>query len=358
MDTTDTEIIFDNNGICNHCNSFYKERINEIFTLEEGVSKLKIIFDKIKKNRIKHKYDCILGISGGVDSSYLALILKKYNLRVLLVHVDAGWNLETAVSNIKAVVDYTGFDLYTEVVDWDDMRNLQIAYLESGISNQDVPQDHIFFSVLYRVALKNKIKYFISGGNIATESILPESWHGNSMDAINLKDIYKKYGKKKLQNYKTISFWNFHIFSKIRGLKEYRPLNYLDYNKQKAIIELENIGWKNYGRKHGESFFTKFFQNYFLYKRFNIDKRRAHLSSLILSKQMSRNEAIKQLNEDLYKEDDLINDKLYFCNKLQISLKDLERYLNLPLNHYTSFRNWDTKIIKLNKFKNVIRQFF
>ncbi len=357
MDISDTNISFNEKGVCNHCQKFYSNQVNEMLYNKDGITLLENIFRNIKYKRKNHKYDCILGISGGVDSSFLALILKKYNLRTLLVHVDAGWNQEAAVSNIKAIVDYCQFDLHTEVIDWNDMRKLQIAYLKSGISNQDVPQDHIFFSVLYRVALKNGIKYFMSGGNVATESILPDNWHVNSMDAYNLLDIYKKHGTEKLENYKTISFWNFHIFSKLRGLKEYRPLNYIDYNKDNAINELEKIGWRNYGRKHGESFFTKFFQNYFLPTRFGYDKRRAHYSSLILSNQMTRDEALVKLKEDLYLPNDLINDKIYFCNKLEITLDDLDNYLNLPFKDYKSYKNWDTKLKYLNYFKNAIRKF-
>jgi len=272
MDTSDPEIIFDEKGVCNHCNTFYSVTSKEWFPNDMGKVKLNDIVGRIKSQMKNKKYDCILGLSGGVDSSYLALILKEYDLRTLVVHVDAGWNQEVAVSNVQSVVDHCGFDLYTHVVDWEDMKNLQIAYLKSGISNQDVPQDHIYFSTLFRMAIKYDIKIFISGGNFATEAILPRSWHGNAMDAYNLKDIYKKYGTGKLKKYETIGFFNYHFLFRLRGMRQYRPLNYLPYDRNVAISELEKIGWRNYGRKHGESFFTKFFQNYFLPKKLDMIK--------------------------------------------------------------------------------------
>lgn len=344
MDTSDPKISFNENGICNHCTTFYNETSKEWMPDEIGLKNLEDIIEKIKYKMKNKKYDCILGISGGVDSSYLALILKKYNLRTLLVHVDAGWNKEVAVSNIQKITDYTGFDLYTHIVDWEEMKKLQIAYLKSGISNQDVPQDHIYFSTLFKVAMKLNIKVFISGGNFATECILPKSWHGSAMDAINLKDIYKKFGNSRLTNYKTISFFEYHFLYKILGMREVRPLNFLPYDRNKAIEELEQIGWRNYGRKHGESFFTNFFQNYYLPIRFNIDKRRAHYSSMIVTGQITREEAINLINEPLYKDQEIINELNYFCNKLGISHEEMERFMSLPIREYSDYKNWNSKL--------------
>jgi N-acetyl sugar amidotransferase len=354
MDSSDPNISFHENGMCNHCKTFYNETSKEWMPNEIGAMQLDEIIRKIKSKMKNKKYDCILGISGGVDSSYLALVLKKYNLRTLLVHVDAGWNKEVAVSNIQKVVEYTGFDLYTHVVDWEDMKKLQIAYLKSGISNQDVPQDHIFFSTLFKVAMKLGIKVFVSGGNFATECILPKSWHGSAMDAINLKDIYKKFGSSKLTNYDTINFFEYHFLYKILGMREVRPLNYMPYDRNKAIDELQQIGWRNYGRKHGESFFTNFFQNYYLPIRFQIDKRRAHYSSMIVTSQISREEALKLINEPLYNDQELANDYIYFCNKLSITPKEMENYMNLPIKSYSDYKNWDS----LLKYVTFVRRIY
>ncbi len=358
MDTSDPEIIFDEKGVCNHCNTFYNLTSKEWFPNEAGKAKLDEIVGRIKSQMKNQKYDCILGLSGGVDSSYLALILKEYNLRTLVVHVDAGWNQEIAVSNIQVVVDYCGFDLYTHVVDWEDMRKLQIAYLKSGISNQDVPQDHIYFAVLFKMAIKHNIKVFISGGNFATESILPKSWHGNAMDAYNLEDIYKKHGSEKLKNYSPIGFFDYHFLFRLRGMRQYRPLNFLPYHRDIAISRLEEIGWRNYGRKHGESFFTKFFQNYFLPVRFGYDKRRAHYSSMIVSGQITRAEALELLQEPLYSEQELANDYSYFCSKLGISKIEMESFMILPYTKHSDFKNWDSLLKYVDIARILYNSFF
>ena len=188
--------------------SFYNK---EWFPNEEGKSRLKDILEKIKNEGRGKKYDCIIGLSGGIDSSYLALKVKDFGLNPLVVHIDAGWNSELAVSNIEKIIKYCNYDLHTHVVDWKDMRNLHLSYLKSGIANQDVPQDHIFFSSLYHYAIKNKIKYILSGGNLATEGVFPKKWHGSAMDSINLKYIHRKYGTEKLKSYKTISFFQYYF---------------------------------------------------------------------------------------------------------------------------------------------------
>ena len=292
MDTSDENITFDRNGICNHCNDFKKVTIKNWFPNKFGETKIKEIIKKIQ-NENNNEFDCLVGISGGVDSCYLNLKMKSWGLRPLVLHVDAGWNSEIAVSNIEKIVKFCKFDLYTKVINWEDMRNLQIAYLESGIANLDAPQDHIFFSTIYNFAIKHKIKYIFTGGNIATESVFPQSWHGEAMDAINLKSIYRKYGTKKLQDYNTVSFFDLYLkFPFFYRLNVIRPLNFMPYNREKAISELKKLtNWHSYGKKHGESLFTKLFQNYILPQRYGFDKRKPHLSSLILSKQISRKEA-------------------------------------------------------------------
>lgn len=350
MDTTDPDITFDSEGICNHCHRFDKTAHKIWYPNEKGKEKLDQIIKQIKFKNKNKTYDCILGLSGGIDSSYLALILKEYDLRILAVHVDAGWNSELAVSNIESVVNHCGYDLHTHVVNWDSMRKLQIAYLKSGISNQDVPQDHVFFAVLYKEAIKKNCNVFMSGGNVVSEFVFPENWHGDAMDAINLKDIYKKNGNgTSLDGYDTISFWEWKILFRLRGFQQIRPLNYIDYSIGNAISELEKIGWRNYGRKHGESIFTKFFQNYFLPLRFGYDKRKLHYSSRILAGDITRESALKLMNEPLYEEDELEADIEYFCKKLKISKKELEEFINMPLHYYWEYKNWDFLIALFQK---------
>jgi len=227
------------------------------------------------------------------------------------------------------------------------MKKLHLAYLNAGIANQDVPQDHIFFSTLYHFAIKNKIKYIISGGNTATEGVFPKSWIGSAMDAKNLKAIFKKYGKGKLKNYKTISFFQYYFwYPIILGMRTIRPLNYMEYDKRKALIELKKINYKPYDKKHGESIFTSFYQSYYLPQKFGYDKRRPHLSSLIVSGQLSRNEAIKMINEPLYSENGIESEIEYFTKKLGLSSAEFEKIMNAEKTYYEDFPNW----LKYQKF--------
>jgi N-acetyl sugar amidotransferase len=338
------DITFDDSGMCNYCNNFYKVISKNWYPNKEGEKKFNQILNQIKKDGKNKEYDCIIGLSGGIDSSYLTLKAKDWGLRPLVVHVDAGWNSELAVSNIEKIIKHTGFDLHTEVIDWDVMRRLQLAYLKSGVSNQDVPQDHIFFSTLYKYSTKNKINYSISGGNISTESILPDVWLGPAMDAISLKEIFKKFGEGSLKNYRTISFFQYYFwYPFVNKLTTIRPLNYMPYNKEIAKIELEKIGFKNYKGKHGESIFTKFFQEYYLPKKFKIDKRKAHLSSLILSNQITREEALKELKELPY-DPKKINEIIEFiCKKLEITQSEFEKLLKIPNRKYEDYKNWTNR---------------
>ena len=345
MDTSDPDIKFNNLGICSNCEDVI---FASKFILKnkdgKGFSLLENEINKIKSIQAKEKYDCIIGVSGGVDSSYLCLFLKQFNLRVLAVHVDGGWNSDTAVSNIKKIINYCNYDFHTHVVNWDTIRRLQIAFLKSGIANQDIPQDHVFFAYLYKLALKENIKFFISGGNYATESILPNSWGNDAMDEEFIKDVFKKHGNGKLEGYELITFYDFWIKFRLKKFKQFRPLNFISYNKEKAIKELEKIGWRYYGFKHGESFFTKFFQNYILPTRYGYDKRKAHLSSLIISNQITREQALKELSKPLYEKQELENDINFFVDKMNITKEEFNKMMLLPKKSYKNYRNWDFKV--------------
>ena len=212
MDTSDPEIVFDNQGVCNHCSNFDEVTSKYWLPNDEGSRRWAKTVAELKAEGKGREYDCIIGLSGGVDSSYLAIKVHESGLRPLVVHVDAGWNSELAMSNIESIVKYCNYDLHTHVVDWEEMRDLHLAYLRAGIANQDVPQDHIFFSSLYHFAIKNKIRHVLSGSNIATESIFPDSWLGDAMDSINLRAVHKRYGVNKLKHYKTISFFEYYIW--------------------------------------------------------------------------------------------------------------------------------------------------
>ena len=345
MDTTDPEIFFNEHGICNHCTEFETVTKRQWFPNEEGMVKLEKMIGIMRARGRGRDYDCILGLSGGIDSSYMALKAKDWGLRPLVVHVDAGWNSELAVYNIEQIVKYCGYDLYTHVMDWEEIRDLQLAYLKSGISNQDVVQDHAFFASLYHFAVKNNISTVISGGNIATESVFPRSWHHAAMDAINLKAIHKKFGSLKLKQYKTISFLAyFFYYPFLKGMTVIRPLNFMPYHKENAIQVLkDSTGYKEYARKHGESRFTKFFQNYYLPEKFNMDKRKPHLSSQVLSGEISREQALRELEKPLYKKSELKEDFAYISKKLGISLDELDQLVHSKGHDYSEYSNWDSR---------------
>ncbi|MFP2770640.1 N-acetyl sugar amidotransferase [Oceanisphaera sp. KMM 10153] len=356
MDTTDPEITFDEQGVCNHCHQFDTETSKRWFPNEEGKRQLEQIFNKIKEERKSYEYDCILGLSGGLDSSYLALVMKEYGIRPLVVHVDAGWNSELAVYNIEKVVKYCGYDLHTHVMNWPEVRDLQLAYLKAGVANQDVVQDHAFFASLYHFAIDNNINYVISGGNIATEAVFPKNWHHAAMDAINLKAIHKQFGVLSLKEYKTISFLQYYLYYPfIKKMKAIRPLNYLPYSKEAALAELiDKVGYKPYGRKHGESRFTKFFQNYYLPTKFNMDKRKPHFSSMVLSGLMSREQALEELAMPLYDKNELREDKHYLAKKLGISVEQLDEYVSSLGHDYSEYPNWNSRYIFIKRVQSFV----
>lgn len=360
MDTTDPEISFDENGVCNHCREFDEVTSKRWFPNDEGAKKLEVIYEKMKKENAHKDYDCILGLSGGVDSSYLALKLYEAGIRPLVVHVDGGWNSELAVQNIENIVNYCGWHLHTIVIDWEEMKDLQLAYLKSGIANQDVPQDHAFFASLYHFATKHGVNYVVSGGNLATESIFPKTWEGDAMDAKNLLYIQKKFGTKKLKKYKTVSFFEYYFYYPfIKKMKVIRPLNFMPYIKSEALQELKDkVGYKEYARKHGESVFTKFFQNYYQPKKFGYDKRKPHLASLIVAGQITREEALKELEKPLYNEKELKDDIEYFCKKLGITNIEFEKIMNAKIRKFDDLPNNKAKYILMKKLQSFIMSVF
>lgn len=339
MDTTDPLISFDLDGVCSYCHEFKEVKSKQWFPNETGREQLQGIVDLLKAHGRGREYDAILGLSGGIDSSYLALMSKEWGLRLLVMHVDAGWNSEASVSNIEKLVNYCGYELFTYVVDWNEMRDIQLAYLKAGVSNQDVPQDHAYFAALYKFAVKHGVTTILSGGNLATEGIAPD-WMFDPLDVANLQAIHRVYGSGKLKSFPRVGFLQRYFwYPLVHRLRVVRPLNYIDYRKEAALQELKRtVGWTDYGRKHGESHFTKFYQNYYLPKH-GYDKRRPHLSSLIVSGQMSRDTALQKLNEDLYATDELQKDLDYVSSKLRISRSDLDRYIEQPTRDHREFAN-------------------
>lgn len=339
MDTTDPEITFDEEGRCSYCTGF-DEKIRPFWKpTPEGRQELETILANIREYGRGKPYDCIIGLSGGVDSSYVAVKVVEWGLRPLVVHVDAGWNSELAVRNIEQIVTRLGLDLITHVVDWEDMKELQLAFLRSNLANQDIPQDHAFFAALYSYAVKSNIRYVISGTNLATESILPQAWGYDAMDARHLKAVHRRFGTKPLKKFPIISFFQYYFyFPRIRQMRVVAPLDYIPYNKEEAIDFLErNFGWRYYGGKHYESRWTRFYQAHYLPAKFGYDKRKAHLSSLVVAGQMTREVALRELENPLYRDNELAEDTAFVAKKLGLSVDELEDFIRQPPRYYDEF---------------------
>lgn len=339
MDTSDPWITFDEEGICNHCRQ-YDAYIARAGDDEQRKAKLDALVDHLKRQGKGRAYDCIMGLSGGVDSSYLAwFAVKELGLRPLVVHVDAGWNSELAVNNIQNIVQRLGLDLHTLVIDWEEIRDLQRAYFLSGIANLDVPQDHAFIASLLQEARKYGIRDILNGGNMQTESILPNAWGYDASDPVSIKAIHERFGTVRLKRYPMLSNWERLIVAPyIRRMRTHRPLEYIDYNKDEAKDLLKReLGWRDYGGKHYESVFTKFFQAHYLPTKFGYDKRLAHLSSLIVSGQMTKQQARAEMQKPLYDPVELEEDRIYWVKKLGLTMADYERVMAERPSTYADF---------------------
>ncbi len=342
MDTTDSKIVFDAKGVCDHCNDFYDNILPDWHTDEKGKKTLDKIVSKIKKHGERKDFDCIIGMSGGVDSSYLVYLTKKLGLRPLVFHVDAGWNSQQAVNNIEVLVDKLNFDLYTEVIDWEEMKDLQLAFFKSGVPHIDVPQDHAFFATMYNFAEKHRIKYILTGANYSTECIRnPIEWMYYQSDLIQLTDIHNKFGKRPLKRFPTTSILRHKVYLKyIKSIQVVTPLNYIPYNKKEAIDLLtEKFAWQSYPQKHFESRFTCFYEGYWLAKKFGYDTRKIQYSSLILTNQMTRKEALEKLSKPAYNQETVARDFEYIATKLGISVLELQGYFNVPNKTYKDYKS-------------------
>jgi N-acetyl sugar amidotransferase len=325
----DPYITFDENGICNYYYEYLTSEKDLVLKDEAGKNKFDQIIAKIKEDGIGKKYDCILGVSGGVDSSYLALLAKESGLRVLCVHFDNGWNSELAVKNIQSIVEKCGFDLYTYVIDWEEFKDIQLAYFKANVIDIEAITDIAIFSAIDIICKEQKIKHIIDGRNVVTEVTLPQAWI--CKNSANLKDIHKKYGKVPLKSYPIMSPIRRRIVAKTRPFQSWPLLNYVDYQKEqvKKVIT-DELGWRDYGGKHYESVFTRFYQGYILPNKFKVDKRKAHLSNLIFSGQMTKEKALKELAEPIYPIHLLQGDIDFVCKKLGLSKAEFQEYLETP----------------------------
>ncbi len=356
MDTTDKDIVFDALGVCNHCNEYQELYVKNPKTKAQKDNELQELITLLKTNGKGKEYDCIAGISGGVDSTYVLYLLKKYGIRPLVVHLDNGWNSELATMNIENAIKILCFDLYTKVLNWTEFKELQVAYLKASVLDLEALSDHAITATLYQQAAKNNIKYLIAGTNIATEAILPLSWRYDNKrnDTVNIKDINSIFRKKPIKDFPLLSFQKFSYYHSVKKYMWLDILNLVDYNKEEAMQTIiKELGWRNYGGKHYESIITRFYQGYILYNKFGIDKRRAHLSTLINSGQKTRAEAIEILKTPPLPQDILTQDLEYVPKKLGLSQAEFKAIMEQPPKSHFDYKtdtNFRNLLFKINKF--------
>lgn len=340
----DPDLVLNDQGICNHCLNYEAEEKKLPQTAEARASAFKEMIQEIKEKGRGKKYDAILGVSGGVDSTYLAWLCKENGLRVLLMHCDNGWNSELAVMNIQNLCTKTGYNLYTHVLDWESFKDLQLAFIKAGVVDIELPYDHALFMLMFKVAKKFGVPTVLSGHNLVTEgTYMPKSWVHDKKDLQNVLDIHKKFGTIKLVNYPKMGIMQFLYQTKTNNLNFYKLLNYVDYHKDhvKQFI-IEKLEWRDYGYKHYESIFTRFYQGYILPRRFNIDKRQYHLSTLIQSRQITREEALIEINKPKYNEDLLKTDYDFVLKKFGLTREQFEKYMDAPIKKHTEYKNIGT----------------
>ncbi len=333
----DPDIRFDANGVSHYCTEFEQLMASR----PQGAELDRIRQQTIEKLKVSGKgkaFDCVLGLSGGVDSSYMAYYVKELGLRPLVVHFDNGWNNEIAVHNIEQIVNKLGFDLTTFVMDWPEFRDLQRSYFKASVLDLEVPTDHMIFGALHKLALKHGVKYILSGNNIATEWVLPKAWYYSKFDLVNLLNIQRKFGTVPLKTLPALGVWHQAYYSLVRGISDVKLLELIEYKKSKAkAIIQEKLDWRDYGGKHYESIFTRFYQGYILPRKFGIDKRRAHLSNLILNGELTREDALEELKRPTYDPDVQEQDKHYVAKKLGFSDEEFDAVLSLPNKEHSEY---------------------
>jgi len=331
-------ITFDDEGVSNYAKNILWRLKHETFFDKPEVLDSKI--ENIKNASNSSQYDCVIGLSGGVDSSVVARLVIERGLRPLAVHLDNGWNTNLATKNIERIVNELNIDLKTYIVDWRDIKDLQRSYFKASVMDIECITDHAIDALLYQTAYEEKIKFVIHGGNVIGESGMPRGWSYDNRDSVNIKSIHKAYGETSLNNFPFMSPLKLAKYLYLAGIKSFPILNYVPYNKPQELIKLkEDFGWEAYGRKHGENRFTRFFQEYYLPTKFGIDKRIPHFSSLILSEQMDRESAVAELSKPLYQEIELKEDIAYVCKKLDFDVHEFTGLLDSNPRSHQDFKN-------------------
>lgn len=343
MDTSDSAITFDAEGVCDHCRTFQQDIRPNWHTDERGQRELQRLVSEIRAEGRDRDYDCIIGMSGGIDSSYLTYFAKaELGLHPLVFHVDAGWNSQEAVNNIERLIDGLDLDLYTEVIDWEEMRDLQLAFFKAGVPHIDTPQDHAFFATMYEFAERHDVKYILTGANLSTECIRnPIEWMYYQSDSTQIRDIHARFGTIPLERFPLTNILRHKVYLPyVKGIRVVRPLNSLPYLKEQAMRLLESkFGWQRYPQKHFESRFTRFYEGYWLPEKFGYDTRKVQFSSLILTDQMSREEALDELRQPALSVEEARHEFEYVANKLRISKDELREYFTGPNRSFRDYRN-------------------
>lgn len=335
--TDDPNLVFDENGICNHCHYYDNEANYYLKTGVEAEQLMTKTITAIKEFGKGKKYDCLIGLSGGVDSSYVAYIAKQKGLRALCVHFDNGWNSEIAVQNIHNIVSKLDFDLFTYVIDWEEFKDLQLAYLKASVIDIEVLTDHAIYGTMFKIAKENNIKYVLGGHNVVTEGVLPYHWTYNKKDYINIRAIHKKYGEKELRSFPFLDKKMKRFIDK-SGVEFINYLNWIRYIKEDVKKTLQSeLAWKDYGGKHYESVWTRFYQGYILPVKFGVDKRKAHLSALICSGQITRDEALNEMRLPVYDVELLQIDKEFVLKKLGLTENEFDAIMKLPVQSHWDF---------------------
>jgi len=335
----DPDIHFDAKGICNYYYEYLDAEKKYCLRGVEGETKLKSIAKEIRQAGKGKKYDCIIGLSGGADSTYLALLAKRLDLSPLLVHFDYGWNSEMAVQNIEQTTKTLGFDLFTYVMDWPEFKELQRSYFKASVLDLDVPADHMIFGALFKTANKFNVKYLLSGNNVWTEHTLPKTWNYNKFDLVNLRHIHSSFSNSQLRRLPALGVWQYAYYNLVKNIKSVQLLNYLQYDKEKVKEEIAaQLNWRDYGGKHHESIFTRFYQGYILPTKFRIDKRKPHLSNLVFAGQLAKKQALSELALPPYAQELQLQDKEYVAKKLGFSDEEFESILKLPNRLHTDFK--------------------